>query len=103
MLQRYSRSVLAACCMIVLGGCGYGELSPLGYQYANALHAISRRQRAEKLAEFGEQIEQSARAGQLSKAEIGWLRSILQLARNDDWATAVAESRALMEAQIQRR
>lgn len=87
---------LTPCC-----GCGrYGELSPLGYQYATAIHGLSRRQQSEKIDQLAEQIDASAAAGKLSQQELGWLKPILQAAREGQWPEAAGDSRALMEAQI---
>lgn len=87
---------LTPCC-----GCGrYGELSPLGYQYATAIHGLSRRQQSEKIDQLAEQIDASAAAGKLSQQELSWLKPILQAAREGHWPEAAGDSRALMEAQI---
>ncbi len=87
---------LAPCC-----GCGrYGELSPLGYQYATAIHSLSRRQRSDKIDILSDQIAASAAEGSLSQQELSWLKQILQAAREGQWTEAAGDSRALMEAQI---
>lgn len=89
---------LAPCC-----GCGrYGELSPLGYQYATAIHSLSRRQRSEKIDQLAEQIDASAAEGRLSQQELSWLKPILRAARAGQWPEAAGDSRALMDAQIVR-
>ena len=90
--------------MLPLTGCSrYGELSPLGYEYAKALHGLTRRQRSEKVSSLHAEILASQAAGDLSLQEVAWLESILEATRQGRWSQAVADSRALMEAQVVRR
>jgi hypothetical protein len=93
-------TVSCLCGLLVVTGCGYGEVSPKTYEYAQALYSITNRQADEKLAEFESQIGQAATNGELSEDEVGLLRDIVATANGGDWKAAQQECRELMEAQI---
>jgi hypothetical protein len=103
MTQALLAMVLVGLTLLPLTGCSrYGELSPLGYEYAKALHGLTRRQRSGKIDFLHSQILASQADGRLSHQEVAWLESILEVARQGCWSEAVTDSRALMEAQVVR-
>ena len=93
--------IVLMACLLLCTGCGrYGELSPLGYEYAKAMHSLARRKQSEKLDSIAEQISAARSTGSLSEQEAAWLESILKAAKAGRWSRAVTDSRALMEAQV---
>ncbi len=91
------------CCLALLGvaGCGgYGEVGPRAYQYAQALYTITNLEKAEKLPGVAQQIDAAREAGELSPREAGWLQDIVSAARKGNWATANAQARRIMDAQV---
>ena len=101
------RSALAACllaCGAWSSGCGgYGEVSPLGYDYAMALYSICNRKSSEELAPLRAQIEQSRSQQELSEKHALWLTDIIDDAEGGDWESARSDARRLMEDQVQGR
>ena len=97
------RTVSCLCGLLIVAGCGYGEVSPKTYQYAQALYSITNRQASEKLTEFESQISQGATSGELNADEVEMLRDIASIAKRGDWKSAQHECRELMEAQINAR
>lgn len=96
-----SSGIVLMACLLLCTGCGrYGELSPLGYEYARAMHSLARRKQAEKLDSIAEQISAARSTGSLSEQEVAWLEPILKAAKAGRWSRAVTDSRALMEAQV---
>ena len=83
-------------------GCGYGEISPMTYEYAKALYSISNRQAAERLDDVSRQIDSARQQGELSPQEAGWLQDIIDDARHNRWTKATQKSRQMMEDQVQK-
>ena len=99
MNYRYSfLAWLALICTTI--GCGYGEISPLAYDYSMALYSITNRRAADRLDGVEEQIHASHAEGKLTDPEQRWLQAIIDDARNGDWAAASRATRRLMEDQL---
>ena len=94
--------VLCVACLYLVGCGQYGSLSPLGYDYATALHSISRKKSPEKLPILRKKIVHSFEQGDLSEQEHNWLESILDTADQGNWSRAIEASRNLLEAQVTR-
>ena len=86
--------------ILVLVGCGYGEVSPATYQYAKALYSICNRRAESQLDQAGEQIEAARSRGELSEQEAKWLKQILDDAAEGDWEAATKAARRMMEDQV---
>lgn len=100
-LRRASRTcALIAALMLV--GCGYGEVSPRGYDYAKALYSICNRQDESRLGQFVGLIDADLQEGKISAAEADWFREIAAQADSGDWQSASAAARALLEDQVQK-
>ena len=85
--------------ILVLVGCGYGEVSSATYQYAKALYSICNRAESQ-LVQAGEQIEAARSRGELSEQEAKWLKQILDDAAEGDWEAATKDVRRMMEDQV---
>lgn len=94
-------SILASLLAIAtIAGCGgYGEVSPVAYDYATALYAVSNRRAEDKLETISEQIKSAREIGDLSQQEAEWLEEILSDVRSGNWESAVKACRAMMEDQ----
>lgn len=100
-MARISRPTIVLLCLLMLTGCGYGEVSPQTYKLAKAIHNVSSRQQAEKLPQVNELIASSLKEGQISEQEAEWLRTIVAHADEGDWEEAAKQSRRIMEDQVQ--
>ncbi|MCG8651433.1 MAG: hypothetical protein MI861_16450 [Pirellulales bacterium] len=80
---------------------GYGEISPLGYQYATALYSCCNQCDQERLEKISQMIDESHQKQELDAKEKGWLLAIIQQGRQGQWESAAAEVRALMVDQVQ--
>lgn len=87
----------------LLSGCGYGEVTPHGYEYAKALYSICNRKDAERLETFVGMLESDVREGKLTDAEADWFRDIADQAGQGNWTSASANARRLLEDQVQGR
>ena len=96
-------SPLLACLLFVVGCGGYGEVSPTAYEYAKALYSLANRQAADRLDEVELQIDTALEAGEITDYEAGWLRDILEDARNEDWNAAQKAARRIMDDQVSMR
>ena len=92
---------------VVLGGAvfyamnrGYGEISPRGYEYATAMYSICNRKDFDRLQKLTAMVEESAESGEISDEEAGWLTGISDAAAEGDWQSATAESRRLLDDQV---
>ncbi len=94
--------VLCIICLCLIGCGQYGTLSPLGYDYATALHSLSRKKKTENIDLLRKKIVGSFEHGDLSERERNWLESILDSADHGDWPGAIKASRSLLEAQVTR-
>lgn len=100
-MVQLKRITIALVCLLMLAGCGYGEVSPQTYELAKAIHNVSSRQQAEKLPQVNELIVSSLKEGQISEQEAEWLRTIVAHANEGDWEEAAKQSRRIMEDQVQ--
>ncbi len=87
---------------VAFSGCGYGEISPTGYEYAKALYSLSNRQAAERVDAVEKQIEAAAKADELPAHESGWLLEVCEDCRAGRWKEAQAAARRMMEDQVRR-
>ena len=85
----------------VLTGCGgYGEVSPLVYEYAKALYSVCNQRDKERLDVLAEHIDTSLEQQEITKSEAGWLNDIIGDALDGHWESAAKDTRRLMEDQI---
>ncbi|MDZ4657949.1 MAG: hypothetical protein SH868_10275 [Bythopirellula sp.] len=84
----------------LVGRRGYGEVSDKTYEIASAMYSVCNRQDATKLASIGELVKSAESESNVTTAEADFLREILQLAEQGDWAAATTEARRLMEDQV---
>ncbi|TWT78175.1 hypothetical protein Pla123a_09650 [Posidoniimonas polymericola] len=97
------KHALAITLLLSIGGCGgYGEVSPVAYDYSMALYSLANRQDGGKLDAVAEQIDASHAAGDLTDREAGWLHDILADAESGDWQSASASARRMMQDQVKR-
>lgn len=94
---RYAMLVLA---VVLLSGCGYGELSPKGYEYAKAMYNIASREADAQLDPFCEKLNAARDKGELSAEEADWLLKIADKARQGNWKSAANKARKLMQEQV---
>lgn len=88
--------------LVATAGCGYGQVSPAAYDYAQALYALSNRQASERVEEIAAQIAAAAESGDITPREAGWLGSICDKCREADWPAAQKAARAIMQDQVRR-
>ena len=95
------RIVTVVCLSFFLTSCNkYGEISPVAYEYAKALYAVTNRKATDRLDDVQQQIENAEDHHELSTKEARWLLQIVQLARQEDWQSASQKARQMMEEQI---
>lgn len=87
--------------ILTLNGCGYGPISPTGYEYAQALYSLSNRQSSDRIDAVQAQIEAGMESGELPTQEAEWLLDICELCREGDWESAQANARRMMADQVQ--
>ena len=101
---RLARQVVFVLVILALSGCGgYGEMSPLAYEYAKALYSVCNRQDQGRLELLRERIISSREQAELTARESDWLTDIIASADEGDWESAVLSTRRLMEDQVRGR
>jgi hypothetical protein len=93
------KTFLAASVLLVVG-CGYGEVSPAAYDFATALYSISNVRAGDRLNEVSTMIESARTSGKLTDKEATWLTEIVSDARSGDWETAAKKSRRIVADQV---
>jgi len=95
---------LAIFCAMALSltGCGYPEVSPQSYELSKALFSACNRKDEDHLSRVETMISEGISDGTVSQREADWLNQIIADARDGDWQSAAAESRQLMNDQVQR-
>jgi hypothetical protein len=88
--------------VVLMVGCGYGEVSPAAYRYAQALYGLSNRQASERIEEVAAKIAAAAAAGEVTQREACWLTNICDQCRDGDWAGAQQAAKRMMRDQIKR-
>ncbi|TWU00286.1 hypothetical protein Pla108_12350 [Botrimarina colliarenosi] len=88
--------------LLVVAGCGYGEVSPKAYQFAKTLYGLCNRQTSEAIDPVAVQIGAAREAEEITQREADWLDAILNDARAGDWSAAQAAARRMMEDQVGR-
>ncbi|QDV75294.1 hypothetical protein [Botrimarina mediterranea] len=88
--------------LLVMAGCGYGEVSPMAYEFAHALYTLSNRQSADRIDEVTTKIDAAVAAGEITEREAGWLNDICQQCRNGDWSDAQQAAKRMMRDQVKR-
>jgi hypothetical protein len=92
--------ILLAAALLLVAGCGYGEVSPAAYDFATALYSISNVRAGDRLNEVSGMIESARTSGRLSEKEATWLLEIVSDARSGDWETAAKKSRRIVADQV---
>jgi len=87
--------------LILFSGCGYPDVSERTYEISKALYSACNRQSVEHLAKIEKAISNASKSEEISAQESKWLNQIIKTARDGDWKSATAESRKLMEDQIE--
>lgn len=93
---------LFALTLLCVVGCGYGEVSPTAYEYAQSLYNISNRKLAGHLQVAKTQVSEASDSGDISAKEAKWLQAIIEDAEQERWKQAMKSARRLMEDQIER-
>ncbi len=104
-LRRLTNQFIAAFAIpsiLLLIGCGYGDVSPLASNYAKSIYSTSNVQKTENLSKIRDKIVQSVDSGKLPADEADLLYDMLDKAEAGNWDSAMKDSRALMEAQIKK-
>lgn len=91
---------LTACLAVV--GCGYGEVSPAAYQYAQSLYGLANRKASDRIELVSQKIDEALQSEAISAREAQWLEDIVDLARQGDWERAQKSSRRMMQDQVTR-
>ena len=86
--------------LVVVVGCGYGEVSPTAYGYAKALYTLSNTQAADRIDEVAAKITTATEAGELSQREAGWLNDICDQCRSSNWSDAQQAAKRMMRDQV---
>lgn len=86
--------------LILITGCGYGEVSSTTYEYAKSLYNITNRRLADRLPQAREQIVAAREAGEIPAKEAAWLLKIVDRAEAQRWTSAMKSCRQIMEDQI---
>ena len=97
-----SRCLQVALCLGTLG-CGYGELSPRSYDYAQALYSICNRRDESRLDQFAGLVDDDLRQGKISAQEADWLNDVVAQARDGQWQEANVAARQMLEDQVEGR
>lgn len=92
--------LLALGLTLTVVGCGYGEVSPAAYQYAKAIYSAASRRATEHLDTVEASLDEALASGELSPQEAGWLRGMIEDARQGEWEAAQKRARRLMEDQV---
>lgn len=82
-------------------GRGYGKMSPLGYDFAQALYSACNQKDLERVNKVEALIQEYFDKDEIHKQERRWLNSIIHLARKEKWSRAQQEARKLLDAQIE--
>lgn len=98
-----TRVIITGLLVSLVAGCGYGEVSPQGYDYATALYSICNRKDAARLDEWVSLLDADVEQGKLAEQEARWFRDIAAQARAGDWQSANAAARQLLEDQVRER
>ncbi len=101
-LRNYVCTLLLLLIGIQLNGCGYPEVSPKTYEISKALFSVCNQKSEERLQVVKKLIESSLENEEISESEAEMLNEIVSQASENQWETAMAESRNLMEDQIDR-
>lgn len=78
---------------------GYGEVSPLAYEYSKALYSACLNKNEEQLGKV-ESLLAGGSTETLPSNERQWIDAIIEEARNGKWQSAARKSRRIMEDQV---
>ena len=78
---------------------GYGDVSPMTYQFSKALYSACLKKSDEHLATVKKLIDESNQTA-LPTKEREWLEQIIDLAQSGQWESAATEARRIMEDQV---
>ena len=92
--------IVIACVCLLSQGCGYGEVSPATYELSTALYSICNRKATSQLDSFDAMVDDAMQREAISDREAGWLRDIVEMARNEEWSDATSEVRNIMMDQV---
>jgi hypothetical protein len=95
--DRMIRALVALCA--ICAGCGYGEVSPAAYGYAEAVYAVASRRAVDRVDDLQTRLDRAQAEGQLSDREAGWLRELVGDCRAERWTEAQHGARRLIESQ----
>lgn len=102
-LQSKLGYVILLTCMIFATGCGreYAGASEQTYKIATALVNICDRKAEDKFEVVETLIDDGVRDGKVSEREAGYLRDIVQQAKDGEWESAEARARQVLSDQVQ--
>ena len=103
-LRRKRCGFLAVATLLLMNtvGCGYGEVSPLTYEYSKALYSAANREDADQLEKIQVKVNDALQSGELTDQEAGWLQDIVDAATAGNWDTAEKSARRLMLDQVKK-
>ncbi len=83
------------------GNPGYGKVGDKTYQFATAIYGACLAKSQTRI-ETIEQLLQADRDGDdpISEVEEGWLKEIIDLAKNDQWDSGAAKAKMMMNDQV---
>lgn len=99
------QSQLTACLFIISftvlqTGCGYGKVSPLATQYAQAIYTTANLQKSEKIEPLRKQIKADVDSGKLPISDANVLNELLDNAAEEKWGKAMDGTRKLLQDQV---
>jgi len=99
-LFQSSACLSAFLCIIVMHGCGYGELSPEGYASAKALYSACNLKSEPRLQKIEAHVEQAVSENEMTDQEAAWIRDVIAMARDSQWEEATSAARQMMQDQV---
>lgn len=94
--------VLIGIVLMTRGYGRYGEVNTETYEYAKALYSACNLKDVKRLDACETMISEAESADKISAKEVGYLRDIISMARDDQWDDAQAMVRQLMTDQADR-
>ncbi len=94
------KQVTISLMLVLMTGCGYGEVSPKSYEIAKSLYNITNRKLTDSLEIITVEIETAQKNNEISSKEAEWLGAIVEKAERKKWQQAMKEARQMMEDQI---
>ena len=78
---------------------GYGEVSPLTYEFSKALYGACQTQSEQRLSKVHGLLESEV-GSKLPRQERKWLEAIIEQASSGQWERATKQARRMLEDQV---